>query len=590
LHLLTHLHTFDIMYVYKIIPKLKSSGQDSFDYLSDSPLDTGQIVEINFGKNKTFGVVLKAVKKSNYASKKIIRKISLGSVFTQKQFQLAQKLSSHYLCSLGETIFSFLPTMNVGDLKKLTGATNSYAREGSKTKIYVAGTENRENYFIQNSLFGQGQALVVLPEISQIKNLSANLKKIAPQKKIFEFHSFLKSAQKAKIWNHLSGRKDAIIIGTRQSLFLPFTSLSLICIDEPLDFAYDEDQVPYYQAFFVARRLAQITGASLIIGESVPSVSSYVAYRQNKVEIIQKNEKKTIIILDQFRNFSKQLSLQRMILQIINSNSKICFIGPWKNQVKIICADCKNEIICKKCQSAYFDQTNGACIGCSHLSLACPSCQGTNLKKYGLSYKEIRESIEKALPQTKNAIYQTQDIDRNKNIFILSPSEAQKSKIQFDAIVFPYFDLMKNFASLGYRHKIFRLIYNLSVSKGAKIVLMGENLNDDRFTNYVKKFDFYKFLSEETIDRRKFSMPPFGKAVEVIAKSKSGISPRKKIEKLSQAIQKEIMILDEKNTEKTKTVKGLFFIPLSSWENKKEDIKKFLKDNIHLRIDRSDYL
>ncbi|OQA53287.1 MAG: Primosomal protein N' [candidate division WS2 bacterium ADurb.Bin280] len=578
------------MYVYKVIPKLRSSSQDSFDYLSDSPLEFGQIVEISFGKSKTFGAIVGQTKKSKFATKKVIRIVSSGRVFTQKQLLLAQQLSSQYLRPLGETLFSFLPTMNIGDIKKLSGRDNSFSKFKNKAGIYVSSQENRESYYLQQSLLSNNQVLIVLPEIDRIKKLSFSLKKIAPQKKVFQYHSFLKSQQKAKIWNHLISGKEAIIIGTRQSLLLPFSSLELICIDDPLDFAYDEDQSPYYQAFFVARRLREIFSTSLIIGESIPSVTSFVGYLQKKLTLTIKKEKRKVSILDSFNNFSKQLSFQKFILQKVQSRSKICFVGPWKNQTKLRCVDCNNEVICKNCQNSYFNQSNGVCAKCTNQTDLCPNCQSPNLKNFGFSYKAIEQSLERSLPQIKNSISPSEKIDQSKNIFILNPSEAAKSSIQFDAIIFPYFDLMKNFASLGYRHKIFRLIYNLPILSDAKIILMGENLNDDKFTSQVKNFDFESFLRDETLDRKKFQMPPFGKAIEIISKAGSEDLVKDKLMKLSKNLNLDIMTLRSDGTKKTKTAKGLFFVATNKWESFKKDLKKALDNKTHLRIDRSDYL
>lgn len=559
--------------------------------MSDFELKTGQIVEIIFGKNKTLGCVIEKNKSKGFASKKIKREISSGSAFAPAQIKLAKLMQDEYLSSFGETLFSFLPTMNLSDLKRLDGDAEAQKSHRGKSELYLSDFDDRQNYFLQTALSCKGQVLIVLPEILQIEKFYTFIKKVAPQRKILRFQSQIPSREKATVWNNALSNESAIIIASRQGLLLPFCNLESICISEPLNFAYQEDQAPYYQAFFVARGLRRITGATLIIGESVPSTTAYVALRQGKLTLKQKHSKLKINTALNFNKFNEHISLQRKIKNVVKSNGRICFVGPWQNQIRFLCASCQREIACFTCQSRYFHQESGLCVKCARQAPICSACQSSRIRKLGFSYRLIRESIEQTMPELSSTIGEGINDTENKKMMILNPADAAKAQITFDLLIFPFFELMSDFATLGYRHKIFRLIYDLPKTKDAEIFLLGENLEENDFAGWVKNFQFREFLNAEIKDRLKLSMPPFGKAVDLVIKDKDEKSATAKMINISKKIGFEITIIRKTiKKDESLVLRGVFFVPRAKWEVTKNLLQETRSGNIHFEIDRGDYL
>ena len=67
-----------------------------------------------------------------------------------------------------------------------------------------------------------------------------------------------------------------IILGVRSSVFLPFSNLGLIIIDEEHENTYKQfDPSPRYHARDAALYLAYLHGAKTLLGTATPAVESY---------------------------------------------------------------------------------------------------------------------------------------------------------------------------------------------------------------------------------------------------------------------------------------------------------------------------
>ena len=66
----------------------------------------------------------------------------------------------------------------------------------------------------------------------------------------------------------------SLVIGPRSALFTPFPDLGLIVIDEEHDESYFSETSPRYHSVEVAEKLAQLSGAGLILGSATPSLDS----------------------------------------------------------------------------------------------------------------------------------------------------------------------------------------------------------------------------------------------------------------------------------------------------------------------------
>ena len=65
------------------------------------------------------------------------------------------------------------------------------------------------------------------------------------------------------------------MVGARSAIFSPLPHPGLIVLDEEHDASYKQDRAPRYHTREVAPRLAEETGAVVVLGSATPDVVTY---------------------------------------------------------------------------------------------------------------------------------------------------------------------------------------------------------------------------------------------------------------------------------------------------------------------------
>ena len=79
----------------------------------------------------------------------------------------------------------------------------------------------------------------------------------------------------------------AVVIGARSAIFAPQPDLGLIVIDEEHEWTYkQEEPAPRYHARAAAEKLAELTGAALVLGSATPDLESYHRARAGRYRLL----------------------------------------------------------------------------------------------------------------------------------------------------------------------------------------------------------------------------------------------------------------------------------------------------------------
>ncbi|MCK5169467.1 MAG: primosomal protein N', partial [Bacteroidales bacterium] len=168
------------------------------------------------------------------------------------------------------------------DVVLLHGITSS-----GKTEIYI--------YLIKEYLKKGKQILYLLPEIALTTQIINRLKDVFGDI-VGVYHSKFSDSERVEIWNNLlENDKDKsyrIILGVRSSVFLPFQELGLLIVDEEHENTYKQyDPAPRYNARDSAIYLANLYGASTVLGTATPSFDVYFNALNKKYKLIELNQR-----------------------------------------------------------------------------------------------------------------------------------------------------------------------------------------------------------------------------------------------------------------------------------------------------------
>jgi len=117
----------------------------------------------------------------------------------------------------------------------LHGVTSS-----GKTEIYVK--------LIEEAIANGKQVLYLLPEIALTTQLVTRLQHYFGEQ-VAVFHSKYSSQERVEVWNYVLNNSDKarIVLGARSSIFLPFSNLGLIIVDEEHEQSFKQfDPAPRY--------------------------------------------------------------------------------------------------------------------------------------------------------------------------------------------------------------------------------------------------------------------------------------------------------------------------------------------------------
>jgi len=205
-----------------------------------------------------------------------------------------------------------------------------------------------------------------------------------------------------------------IVIGPRSALFAPFDKLGLIIIDEEHEGAYKSESVPRYNAIGVAKELARMNNASLILGSATPLVESYyhsmigeyklfkMRKRANedavlpKIHVVDMREElrmgnRSIFSLQLDELIKDRLNKQEQIMLFINRRGVANFIS---------CRSCGEVFKCPHCDVSLKLHKNNTlmCHYCGYKIPkpdVCPKCGSKYIAGFNVGTEKVEELIHK---------------------------------------------------------------------------------------------------------------------------------------------------------------------------------------------------
>ena len=153
----------------------------------------------------------------------------------------------------------------------------SRAKVDPGTPLLVRGAERTRFYIekVKQCLEDGFDALVLEPEAELGQNLEEPFAE-AFGENLKLFGGSLSARDKRVLAQQIRGEhRPIVIIGQRSALFLPFTRLGLVVVDEEQDASYKQSEpAPRYNGRDLAVVLAQLHSAQLILGSACPSLES----------------------------------------------------------------------------------------------------------------------------------------------------------------------------------------------------------------------------------------------------------------------------------------------------------------------------
>jgi primosomal protein N' (replication factor Y) len=131
------------------------------------------------------------------------------------------------------------------------------------------------------------QVLILVPEIALASQIVARFANRFPGA-VAVLHSALRDAERYAQWELVRTGERPIVIGPRSALFAPLPDPGLLVLDEEHEASYKQEAPPpRYDARAVARELARLAGATLILGSATPDVGTRHAAESGELRLLE---------------------------------------------------------------------------------------------------------------------------------------------------------------------------------------------------------------------------------------------------------------------------------------------------------------
>lgn len=485
--------------------------------------------------------------------KTLIDKGILEEYFIQKdrvEFQGEEFLAIKSLTNTQEKAFQIIKALfETKAITLLHGVTSS-----GKTEIYVQ--------LIEEILSSGKQVLYMLPEIALTTQLISRLQ-VYFGDKISVYHSKYSVNERVEVWKNVLENKSKaqVIIGARSSLFLPFTKLGLIIVDEEHESSFKQySPAPRYHGRDSAVVLANIHNAKVLMGSATPSLESFYNAKTGKYGLVtlkkrfgnvQLPEIELVDIKEKYRkkrmtgHFSDRL-LEEITICLENKEQVILFQNRRGFSPVVECTTCGVSPQCPNCDVSltYHQYKNQLrCHYCGNnepMMISCIACKSETLDTKGFGTEQIELELKELFPNhaiarmdqdtTKRKHGHAKIIEalENNEIDILVGTQMLAKGLDFRNISLVGVmnaDNLLNFPDFRAHERSFQLLQQVAgragrTKKRGKVLIQTFNPYH-QILQQVSTNDYEKMYVEQLEDRYQFKYPPHFRIIKITFKDRS---------------------------------------------------------------------
>ena len=427
----------------------------------------------------------------------------------------------------------------------LHGVTSS-----GKTSVYM--------HLIADALRLGKQVLYLVPEIALTTQLTRRLRRVFGDKLLI-YHSKFSDNERVDIWKKLlNSSEPCVVIGVRSSVFLPYSNLGLIIVDEEHDSSYkQQDPAPRYNGRNAALVLAQMHGAKTVLGSATPAIEVYYLALQGRYGLVKLLTRYGDIKMPEVKVIDTIAARKRREMHGLFSNELIasCRKALQDNEQVILfqnrrgyspivrCKECGWVPKCENCDVSltYHKHNNSlVCHYCGYtipLPDLCPACRLPGIEIVGYGTERIEDDIDAVFPGEKISRMDL-DTTRSKNSYdriidefsqhrtnILVGTQMVTKGLDFNAVSIVGIlnaDTMINFPDFRSHERAFDMLEQVSgragrANKQGQVIIQTSQPDHD-VIKYVQAHDYEGFYQHELNDRQQFGYPPFTKVINIYLK------------------------------------------------------------------------
>ncbi len=447
----------------------------------------------------------------------------------------------------------------------------------------VTGSGKTEVYLqVLAEAIRQGKrGIVLVPEISltpqTIERFAARF-----TSRVAVLHSHLTPGEQFDEWHRIKKGEFDVVIGPRSALFAPQPELGLIIIDEEHEWTYKQtEKSPRYHTRDTAIKLAELTGATVVLGSATPDIGTYERARRNEYSLLSLPKRVTpvadaplpeVAVIDMRQElqagagnlFSRPLTAA--IFEAVSAGEQvILFLNRRGAATFIQCRKCGLVLRCRRCEvSLTYHSINNmlVCHQCNfrrRMPDICPRCNSSRIKFLGTGTQKLEEEARIVFPGARITRWDSdatrsrgahEDImkalaNHETDILIGTQMVTKGLDIPLVTVVgVVNADSALNFPHFLATERSYQLLSQVAGragrgERGGKVFF--QTYNPDHFViQAAAKHDYRIFYEKEAAYRQQFAYPPFRRLASLVFSHTNEGACQREAERFGREIDEEI--------------------------------------------------
>ncbi len=419
----------------------------------------------------------------------------------------------------------------------------------------VTGSGKTETYFaaIAAALAAGRQALVLLPEIALgaqwLQRFRQRFGALPAQ-----WHSEIGQADRRDTWRAVADGRARVVVGARSALFLPFSDLGLIVVDEEHDPSYKQEDGVCYQARDMAVLRASLAGIPIVLVSATPSLETVVNVargRYQRVSLARRHadaELPEVRLVDMRRErlepgrFLSPPLVAALAETFAAGEQALLFLNRRGYAPLTLCRACGHRFQCPNCSAWLVEHRftrRLICHHCGHFEPVpplCPECMAAGtLVPCGPGVERVLEEMSVRFPAARPALMVSDMLAGPRAAAELTQAMTER---RYDVLIgtqivakghhFPMLTLVGVVdADLGLvggdlraAERTYQLLHQVGGRAGRAQhkgrVLIQTFMPDQPVMQALASGDRDRFLETEAAARRTAGLPPFGRLAALI--------------------------------------------------------------------------
>ena len=306
------------------------------------------------------------------------------------------------------------PALNAEQRKTTQVIAGGLGEFGSFLIQGVTGSGKTEVYLnaMAPVLAEQGQVLVLVPEIGLTPQLVERFRRRFGHR-VQALHSGMAAGQRLSAWQAARTGQAAVIIGTRSAVFVPFSRLKMIVVDEEHDASLKQQDGFRYSARDLAVVRARQQNIPVLLGSATPALETLENARSGRYVYLQLPYRAgaarppSAQLVDLRKEpASEGVSapvLQAMSRHLNQGGQVMVYLNRRGYAPTLLCTGCGALMECARCDARLVLHQQQRRLVCHHCGRredppgSCPQCDG-ELCPVGQGTERVGEYLQRVFP------------------------------------------------------------------------------------------------------------------------------------------------------------------------------------------------